>query len=118
MNVEKLSELTEHAFILLGDKANTLKLKFLFESLSEKILRYCKLRELSPELETILVEMTADRYRKLPIGTAEEKQTVASVTDGQQSVSFRAPTAEEIVPSTGLTQSEMNILNEYRRLWW
>ena len=65
---------------------------------------------------TIVVEIAADRFRRQGVGTAEAAQRVSSLSDNGQSVSFQAYAAES-VPSSGLTESEMQALCAYRKLW-
>ena len=67
-------------------------------------------------MPTIVVEIAADRFRRQGVGTAEAAQRVSSLSDNGQSVSFQAYAAES-VPSSGLTESEMQALCAYRKLW-
>lgn len=71
--------------------------------------------ELIGGMPTIVVEIAADRFRRQGAGP-EVAQRVASLTDNGQSVSFQAYAAEA-VPSSGLTESEMQALCAYRKLW-
>lgn len=118
MDKQRFYDCIYQAGLLLGNEMDPATLTIVLKSTIALAMRYCRLKELPEELDGVLVQMAVNRYRKQSIGTIEEKQTVSSITDGQQSVSFRSPTAEEIIPATGFTQKEMNILNEYRRLWW
>lgn len=118
MEGARLNACIDEAYLFLGTEMDTEIISINLKSIYALACRYCHLKELPEELNSTIVQMAVSRYRSQPIKTVEEKQTVASLSDGQQSVSFRAPTAEEIIPATGFTQKEMNILNEYRRLWW
>ena len=69
-----------------------------------------------PRKRRIVVEIAADRFRRQGVGTAEAAQRVSSLSDNGQSVSFQAYAAES-VPSSGLTESEMQALCAYRKLW-
>ena len=63
-----------------------------------------------------VVEIAADRFRRQGVGTAEAAQRVSSLSDNGQSVSFQAYAAESVL-SSGLTESEMQALCAYRKLW-
>lgn len=46
----------------INDKSEDLKINYLINSVKFKILRYCKLSELPPELENVVVELVVDRF--------------------------------------------------------
>lgn len=88
----------------------------LLNSVSVKALRYCRLCSMPKDMRPVIVEIAADRFRRQSIGSSEEKAVVSTVTDGDQSVSFKTASAETVL-STGFTQSEMNTLNLFRKAW-
>lgn len=88
----------------------------LLNSVSTKALRYCRLRCMPKDMKPIIVEIAADRYRRQNIGSSEEKTTVSAVTDGDQSVSFKSASSEDLL-STDFTKSEKDMLNLFRRAW-
>lgn len=107
----------EDLYALIGfENAGREELCFFLRSAEEKELRFTRQRELIGGMPTIVVEIAADRFRRQGVGTAETAQRVASLTDNGQSVSFQAYAAEA-VPSSGLTESEMQALCAYRKLW-
>jgi len=110
------STMIEQAKALLGSGCNESGITFLLQSIESKTRKYCRLEELSEGLRTIVVEIAVSRYRNQLPGTAEINQTVSSISDNGQSVSYAKPNSE-ILPSTGFTQSEMQMLNEYRKAW-
>lgn len=116
-----MDELHEHMLedlcTLIGyENARKEELCFFLRSAEEKALCFTKQQELIGGMPTIVVEIAADRFRRQGAGTAETAQRVASLTDNGQSVSFQAYAAEA-VPSSGLTESEMQALCAYRKLW-
>lgn len=107
----------EDLYTLIGfENASRDALRFYLRSAEEKALRFTRQQELIGGMPTIAVEIAADRFRRQGAGTAEAAQRVASLTDNGQSVSFQAYAAEA-VPSSGLTESEMQALRAYRKLW-
>ncbi len=88
----------------------------LLNSVSTKALRYCRLKFIPQDMKPIIVEIAADRYRRQNIGSSDEKTTVSTVTDGDQSVSFKSASSEAIL-STGFTKSETDTLNLFRKAW-
>lgn len=104
-------------YLLLGDESGSAQeLSLLLHSAEEKALRFTRQQELIGGMPTIVVEIAADRFRRQGVGTAEAAQRVSSLSDNGQSVSFQ-PYAAEAVPSSGLTESEMQALCAYRKLW-
>lgn len=116
MYVNVTSAMIEQAKALLGSGCNESGITFLLQSIEAKTRKYCRLAELSEDLRAIVVEISVNRYRAQLPGTAEINQTVSSISDNGQSVSYSKPNVETI-PSTGFTQSEMQMLNEYRKAW-
>lgn len=107
----------EDLYTLIGfENAGREELCFFLRSAEEKALRFTRQRELIGGMPTIVVEIAADRFRRQGVGTAEAAQRVSSLSDNGQSVSFQ-PYAAEAVPSSGLTESEMQALCAYRKLW-
>ena len=107
----------EDLYILIGyENAGREELCFFLRSAEEKSLRFTRRQELIGGMPTIVVEIAADRFRRQGVGTAEAAQRVSSLSDNGQSVSFQ-PYAAEVVPSSGLTESEMQALCAYRKLW-
>jgi len=106
----------EDLYTLIGfENAGREELCFFLRSAEEKALRFTRQRELIGGMPTIVVEIAVDRFRRQGAGP-EVAQRVASLTDNGQSVSFQAYAAEA-VPSSGLTESEMQALCAYRKLW-
>lgn len=100
--------------------ADNLLISFLLDSLTVKVKRYCKLYELPDDLQYVIIDMAAARWRSLGIGQSDAVNAVSSVTDGEQTVHFAALVSSEDMAamSAGLTQAECSMLNEWRRLYW
>lgn len=106
----------EDLYTLIGfENAGREELCFFLRSAEEKALRFTRQQELIGGMPTIVVEIAADRFRRQGAGP-EAAQRVSSLSDNGQSVSFQAYAAES-VPSSGLTESEMQALCAYRKLW-
>lgn len=76
-------------------------LSFLLESTEQKILNYCNLKELPAELEHVLVEMTANKYRN--------HSGAKSINIGDTSVTFGDD-------SNDISKEHKAQLNRFRRL--
>lgn len=91
--------------------------RYLLDSVESKVLRYTKRRELVPGLDLLVAEIAAQRYRTQQPGSTDAAQTVASITDGDQSVSFKHSDSD-LATTAELSDSEKVMLNEWRRLFW
>jgi len=101
---------------LLGGSADRTVLQFYLNQNAAAVIRYCRLRELHPDLRNVVVSIACDRFRRQSPGSAESPQEVSSITDKDQSISYRSSGGEAIL-STGFTQSESALLNQYRKVW-
>lgn len=78
-------------------------LNYLLQSTERTILNYCHIQVLPPELEDVLVEMAADKYRR---------QTGATnIKIGDTSVTFSEN-------KKGISPEHRAQLNRFRRLQW
>lgn len=106
----------------LGVKADTddSLLSYLLDSLTVKVKRYCRRHEIPDDLEYVIIDMATARWRSQNIGSDEAATAVSSVTDGDQTVHFASLISSDDMAAmpAGLTQAEMIILNEWRRLYW
>lgn len=103
--------------MLLGE-CNEAGVTFLLRSLEGKVLRYCRVESLNEALSTLVVEMAVARYRRQATGTATEQQTIASVSDGDQTVSYHKPHMEQGgAGDMGFSQAEKDALNAWRKAW-
>lgn len=95
-------------------------LSYLLDSLTAKVKRYCRRHEIPDDLEYVIIDMAAARWRSQSIGSDEAATAVSSVTDGDQTVHFATLVSSDDMAamSAGLRDSEMNILNRWRRLYW
>lgn len=69
--------------------------------------------------QPVLVEMTADTYRLLQSANGEQEQTVSSVTDKDQTVSYRDSSFDKVL--LALSQSLKNYemqLESFRKARW
>jgi len=74
----------------------------------QKILDYCRITELPDGLKSVLVSMVQDRYHMIMESASKSSGIAASVSDGQQSVSFKS-TSEVFKKS----ESDRDILSGY-----
>ena len=102
---------------MLGKEMSLPAARYLLDSVESKVLRYTKRRELVPGLDLIVAEIAAQRYRTQQPGSTDAAQTVASITDGDQSVSFKHSDSD-LATAAELSDSEKAMLNEWRRLFW
>jgi len=103
---------------LLGGAAEEQNLKFLLESICAEILDYCRREDMNEHMRLAAVKIAVSRYRSIQPGSAEAPQEVASISDADQSVSYRAAQqGGESTPSAGLTPGEKKSLNRHRKAW-
>jgi cation transport regulator ChaB len=82
----------------------------------QKILDYCQITELPDGLKSVLVSMVQDRYHMITESASESLGIVSSVSDGQQSVSYKS-VSEVFKKSEGdrdLLSGYLSSLNLYR----
>src|SRR5690606_3368532 len=96
-------ERLEKLKLILGIKGNDEDdlLNYLLESTEQKILNYCNLKELPAELENVLIEMTANKYRN--------HSGAKSINIGDTSVTFGDD-------SNDISKEHKVQLNRFRRL--
>lgn len=78
--------------LLLGIKDDTQDeiLSFLIDSVCDAVKGYCKISELPETLNTTIIRMAVDLYRREGYGSQEIPQTVQSETQGSRSVTYTA----------------------------
>lgn len=108
----------DHLLTMLGPDADRRAAAFILDDVVTKVKRYCRIRTLHPDLRSVAVEIAMNRYRGQNVGSVEDAAEIASISDGEQSISYRSASSGDIIPHSGFTQGEMSILNEYRKLWW
>ena len=98
---------------MLGKEMSLPAARYLLDSVESKVLRYTKRHELVPGLDLLVAEIAAQRYRTQQPGSTDAAQTVASITDGDQSVSFKHSDSD-LATTAELSDSEKVMLNEWR----
>ena len=114
MTEQNKADLIARMRVMLGKEMSLPAARYLLDSVESKVLRYTKRRELVPGLDLLVAEIAAQRYRTQQPGSTNAAQTVASITDGDQSVSFK----HSLATTAELSDSEKVMLNEWRRLFW
>lgn len=102
--------------VILGNDMNHAKAEYLLESVITKVLKYTRRSELDSGLSMIVCEIAAQRYRTQNLGSADAPQVVSSISDADQSVSFKHSDSS-FTACAELSDSEKAMLNEWRRLW-
>lgn len=116
MTEQVRAELMANMRIMLGSDMSLKAAGYLLDSVESKVLRYTRRRELVPGLDLIVGEIAAQRYRTQQPGSTDAAQTVASMSDGDQSVSFKHSDSD-LAAMAELSDSEKAMLNEWRKLW-
>lgn len=98
-----------------GDTSQDLSLEFIINDVSETILNYCNLEELSAGLTNTAYRMAIDLYRYDQPGASGVPVTVASISEGDTSTSF---TSAADALNGGLLKDYQGQLNRYRKLRW
>lgn len=82
-------------------------------------LRYCRLDTETDELDTVLSEMAAVRYRVNGFGSENLPQRVSEVSEGSVDIHFEHLSNEPLpfIPSNELTDGEKAMLSPFRKLW-
>ena len=87
--------------LLLGISDDTQDniISFLIESVIDGIKSYCRIDEVPERLNTTVIRMTADLYRREGYGSVDKPQTVQSETQGSRSVTYAAnpSNAEDLI---------------------
>ena len=113
MTEQNKADLIARMRVMLGKEMSLPAARYLLDSVESKVLRYTKRRE----LDLLVAEIAAQRYRTQQPGSTDAAQTVASITDGDQSVSFKHSDSD-LATAAELSDSEKAMLNEWRRLFW
>lgn len=119
--------MTEKEFLdlvkpLLGfekeDSTKDFVLKFLLSRVTNRILTYCGLDKLPPQLETTVVALVIEGYRQLNYGKEQMEGEAKTVKRGDTSVTYNTPM--EIITSwssnPGLLNDYKSELNRYRKV--
>lgn len=101
------------ALLGLTDDEKDVLVQFAVENAEETVKNYCNIEEISEGLETTVLRMAADIYRNEVFGSADVPQTVASVTVGDTSTSFKTPASEY---AGSILKNYKTTLNRYRRV--
>lgn len=82
----------------------------------QKILDYCRITELPNGLKSVLVSMVQDRFHELMESASKSSGIASSVSDGQQSVSYKS--LSEVFKKSesdhDLLSGYISTLNQYR----
>lgn len=93
---------------------------FYLTSTTDWVKSYCNIEEIPRELNTTLIEITAKRIRANTAGNksviGEGMKQIASITDGNQSISYVAGQAVAFTSEEDILKAYGHILNRYRRL--
>ena len=81
--------------------------------------RYCKLKVTPDDFVTGLAPMVVERYRANGYGQEASPQTVSSITEDKETVSFvkLRSVPENFIISNELTDGEKKMLTPFRKLW-
>lgn len=100
---------------ITGTEQDTLLLDLEAE-MRQKILDYCRITEFPDGLKSVLVSMVQERYHMILESTSKSSGLVSSVSDGQQSVSYK--TSSEVFKKSesdrDLLSGYISTLNQYR----
>lgn len=88
-------------------------LRFVMDEVDELIRNYCHLDEVPEGLLHTSYRMAAEMYRGENVGQEEGTQSVASITEGDTSVSFRQ-TGTELRDT--IMRDYKSMLNRYRKV--
>lgn len=103
--------------IALDNKEQDFALNFLLANVKETILNYCNLKTLPAGLENTAYRMAIDTYRNEQIGKGEMDNRVASIKEGDTTVSFSGSNFDSTYTSSLLKNYQYQ-LNKYRRIAW
>jgi len=86
--------------------------------MAAKVLEYCHLDALPEGLNGTVVSMTSDRFQELRERAGNATGIVASVSDGQQSVSYKSSAEAAKLPNddASFLRGYLTILNQYRKV--
>lgn len=101
MTEQNKADLIARMRVMLGKEMSLPAARYLLDSVESKAA----------------AEIAAQRYRTQQPGSTDAAQTVASITDGDQSVSFKHSDSD-LATAAELSDSEKAMLNEWRRLFW
>ena len=87
------------------------------DALCVEAAKYCRVAALPPDTTYTLAELLAARYRARQYGTSALPQTVSSVKDADQQVSYSTLGGDALTTPVGLSHSEMTALDHWRRLF-
>ncbi len=102
-------------YLGIPDNSKDIQLEFIIADVEEIIKNYCNIKEIPEGLLQTSYRMAIDLYRKENIGNEEgAAMPVASLTEGDTSVSFRQG-ADEGYKDT-ILKNYAKSLNRYRRV--
>ena len=109
-------DMLKYMRILIGNDFDVSTVTYLINSVTSKVLKYTRRAELDEGLAMVVCEIAAQRYKTQNLGTADAAMTVSSISDGDQSMSFKHNDSA-LATCAELTDGEKATLNEWRRLW-
>jgi hypothetical protein len=112
-----LTDLKKLLGITTEDEDNILN--FMLKLTGTKAMNSMNQTEMPDEFQPVLIEMTADTYRLLQSANGDQEQTVSSVTDKDQTVSYRDSSFDKVL--LALSQSLKNYemqLERFRKVGW
>lgn len=108
MELERLKQ-----YLGINEEDKDMILQFVISEVEELIRNYCNVDEVPEGLLNTSYRMAADLYRRENVGQEEGGQMVASITEGDTSVSFRQAGTE--IRDT-IMQDYKPLLNRHRRV--
>lgn len=89
-------------------------LTYIGNVVSAEVKAYCRIPEISDDLQLIINDMVVDRYRARGYGQSNAPQTLTSISEGDVSMQFDTV---QYNPTMELTDAEKKRLAPYRKLW-
>ena len=113
--------LLDQSKLLLGltDDSKDNLLTYIGNVVNSMAMKYCRVAVAPDDFEIVLAPMVVERYRANGWGQEEAPQTVESVSDGNEKVSFvkLRNVPENFIISNELTAGEKSALQPYRKAW-
>lgn len=102
---------------ITGTEADDLLID-LEDEFKEKVMNYCHIDAIPASLTNVIASMVSDRYKEIQAGLGKSEGIVSSLSDGQQSVSYKQ--SIEVYKKSDVNNDILsgyeNQLNAYRKM--
>lgn len=106
------------ALLGIGNTDKDGLLQFVLDTVTDQVKAYCNIDEIPPELERVIVRMTADMYRSEGYGNEVREGLVKSISRGDQSTSFDAAPVGKLDGGKSIIDDYKASLYAFRRMRW